>query len=101
MKITEAEYATREKAKELFDLFEFHVKMNLHRFSIIVIQINGINHVIKDIWKDTYKDDEWNVKYLLDKDFRIIDKGLLTRSLHLLETSSLFDIGENIIIVCD
>lgn len=101
MKLTEAEYATPEKTKELFDLFNFHIEMKFYRFSVIVIQINGINYVIKDMWKDTYKDDEWNLKYLLDKDFRIIDKYLLTRSSYLFEPSSLFDIGENIIIVCD
>lgn len=101
MKVLEAEYATFEKTKELFELFNVDVKAVFHKFSVIIIQIGGVNYVIKDKWKDSYKTDEWNLDYLLDKDFRIIDNKLLTRSVYLLETSSLFNIGENIFIVCD
>lgn len=101
MKVLEAEYATLEKTKELFNLFNSEIKTLFHKFSVIIIQLNGINYIVKDKWKDIYKTDEWNLEYILDKDFRIIDNKLLTRSIYLLKTSSLFNIGENIIIVCN
>lgn len=37
MKITEAQYATTEKVRELFDLFNAQVKNEFHKFSVIII----------------------------------------------------------------
>ena len=78
MKLTNAQYATKEERDIIFK--ELNIRLSiLHYCSCVVIKKHDANLILKDRWLDPYKSAEENIKTFCDKDFLIISKQLLTR----------------------
>lgn len=69
--------------------------------SVVIVQEDGINKIIKDRWYDPYKSDEENLREIYRKGFHIISLQLLNRVTRntMRPTDDFIMPGDNLIIV--